>query len=236
MTFSIAARAPESALFGCAITTSSLAVGSRCCYARAGVGAALTQHRTDPRLGPRIPDSMAEGRSAQSAIDAAVAGAEHVGWRQLAAIDSRGRTGFFHGQRIYSVRAESRAENCVAIGNIIDNPGVPTAMTAGFEAAASLSFPERLIRALEAGLEAGGESQPVRSAQVYVIRDQAFPLLDLRIDWATAPVAALKELLQLYDSEIEAFTRKVLDPDSVPIDPAALALARERLAASQATR
>lgn len=52
MIFSIAAHDPDSGAFGLSITTSGLCVGCRCSYARAGVGAVLTQHHTDPRLGP----------------------------------------------------------------------------------------------------------------------------------------------------------------------------------------
>ena len=53
MTFSIVGMCQHTGMFGAAVTTSSIGVGSRCPFARAGVGAVLTQHRTDPRLGPR---------------------------------------------------------------------------------------------------------------------------------------------------------------------------------------
>ena len=52
MTFSIAARDPQTGAYGLAVTTSGLCVGARCPFAAAGVGAVLTQHRTDPLLGP----------------------------------------------------------------------------------------------------------------------------------------------------------------------------------------
>ena len=52
MTFSIAGRCPRTGMLGAVVSTSSMAVGSRCAWAEANVGAVLTQHRTDPRLGP----------------------------------------------------------------------------------------------------------------------------------------------------------------------------------------
>ena len=56
MTFSLLGRCTRTGMLGAVVTTSSIAVGSRCPFARAGVGAALTQHRTDPRLGPLALD------------------------------------------------------------------------------------------------------------------------------------------------------------------------------------
>ena len=85
MTFALAARCPRTGMLGAAVTTSSLAVGSRCVFARAGIGAILTQHRTDPRLGPLGLEYLAQGKSAQQTIDALVASTPHHGWRQLAA-------------------------------------------------------------------------------------------------------------------------------------------------------
>ena len=54
MTFSIAGRCSRTGMLGAVVTTSSMSVGSRCVWAEPGVGAVLTQHRTDPRLGPKI--------------------------------------------------------------------------------------------------------------------------------------------------------------------------------------
>ena len=59
MTFSLAGMCGRTGMFGAAVTTSSIGVGSRCPYARAGVGAVLTQHRTDPALGPKGLDLLA---------------------------------------------------------------------------------------------------------------------------------------------------------------------------------
>ena len=71
-------------MFGVVVTTSSIAVGSRCAFAKAGVGAALTQHRTDPRLGPVALNLLESGFNAQQAMDAVVAATPHRHWRQLA--------------------------------------------------------------------------------------------------------------------------------------------------------
>ena len=58
MTFSIAGRCARTGMLGAVVTTSSMAVGGRCAYARPRIGAVLTQHRTDPRLGPKMLDGL----------------------------------------------------------------------------------------------------------------------------------------------------------------------------------
>jgi uncharacterized Ntn-hydrolase superfamily protein len=61
MTFSIAARCQKTGMFGIAISSSSPAVAARCAHARAGAGAVCSQNVTDPRLGTRGLNLLAEG-------------------------------------------------------------------------------------------------------------------------------------------------------------------------------
>src|SRR5476651_194380 len=117
MTFALAARCPRTGMLGAAVTTSSIAVGSRCVFARAGIGAVLTQHRTDPRLGPRGLDHLAAGKSAEESVAALVASTPHHGWRQLAIVDASGRTAHFSGHLIRSIHDGVTGEGVVAVGN-----------------------------------------------------------------------------------------------------------------------
>src|SRR5947209_7290212 len=164
MTFSLAARCPRTGMLGVAVTTSSIAVGSRCAFARAGVGGILTQHRTDPRLGPLGLELLAQGKTAQQALDALVASTPHHGWRQLAIVDAAGRTAHFSGHKIASIHSGAEGEGVVATGNLLRDTGVPAAMVRDFARAPGRPLAERLVAALAAGLAAGGEMQPVTSA------------------------------------------------------------------------
>ncbi|HYF09057.1 MAG TPA: DUF1028 domain-containing protein, partial [Acetobacteraceae bacterium] len=65
MTYSLLGRCARTGQFGATVATSSLAVGSRVPHAAAGVGAILTQHRTDPRLGPLGLQLLRAGCSAE---------------------------------------------------------------------------------------------------------------------------------------------------------------------------
>ena len=83
MTFSLVGKCGRTGMFGAAVTTSSIGVGCRVPYARAGVGAVCTQHRTDPRLGPRGLDMLAAGNSTAETIAKLTANDPTIGWRQL---------------------------------------------------------------------------------------------------------------------------------------------------------
>src|SRR4051794_12973578 len=97
MTLSIAGRCARSGQFGVVISSSSPAVGARCAWARAGVGAACTQNITDPRLGNLLLDRIAAGESATEAMTAVTTTEPLIAWRQLTAIDHNGVTATWSG-------------------------------------------------------------------------------------------------------------------------------------------
>ena len=215
MTFSIAARCAETGAFGVAITSSSICVASRCAFVRAGVGAVLSQNVTDPRLGPRALDLMAQGRSAVDALAWIVGEAKHIGWRQLAAVDRAGNTAHHTGARALGAHAVAEGEGCVALGNLLADASVPRAMIAGFTSARG-HLAERLLIGLESGLAAGGEEGPVHSAGLLVADRQPWPVVDLRVDWHEQPVAALRALWTEYAPQLYAYITRALDPDAAP--------------------
>ena len=216
MTFSVVGMCRQTGMFGAAVTTSSIGVGSRCPFAQAGVGAVLTQHRTDPRLGPRGLDLLAAGQSASQVIAALVQDNPTIGWRQLAIIDTQGETAYYHGDRISSIHAAAQGNAVCAIGNILRSEDVPQAMVKAFAQEPEAHLAERLLRALEAGLEAGGELKQVKSAALLVVHEQPFPLVDLRVELDPQPLVALRFLWELYQSQLELYVRRAIDPDSVP--------------------
>ena len=216
MTFSVVGMCRQTGMFGAAVTTSSIGVGSRCPFAQAGVGAVLTQHRTDPRLGPQGLELLAAGQSASQAMAALVQDNPTIGWRQLAIIDTQGETAYYHGDRISSIHAAAQGNAVCAIGNILRSEDVPQAMVEAFGQEPEAHLAERLLRALEAGLEAGGELKQVKSAALLVVHEQSFPLVDLRVELDPQPLAELRFLWELYRSQLELYVRRAIDPDSVP--------------------
>lgn len=219
MTFSLVGMCRRTGMLGAAVTTSSIAVGNRCPFARAGAGAVLTQHRTDPRLGPQGLELLAAGRTADQAIRELTDGVPEIGWRQLAVIDRHGDTAFFNGNLIRSVHSAAQGDACCAIGNIIREQGVTQAMVDAFSAAPEVHLGERLLRALEAGLAAGGEWKQIKSASLLVVHQQPFPLVDLRVDLDRRPLEQLRYLWELFAPHAELFSRRAVEPGNVPVPP-----------------
>jgi uncharacterized Ntn-hydrolase superfamily protein len=78
-------------------------------------------------------------------------------------------------------------------------------------------FAARLLHALRAGVEAGGEAGPIHSAGLLVVRDVSWPIVDLRVDWADDdPVAELTALWERYEPQVEDYVRRALDPAAAP--------------------
>ena len=216
MTFSIAGRCVRTGMLGAVVTTSSMAVGGRCAYAKAGVGAVLTQHRTDPRLGPKMIDHLAAGEQPEAMMRALEDNDANLRWRQLAAIAADGRAAFFNGSRITSIAKGRVGRDCVAIGNILRTTDVVDAMVESFEANHTESLAERLVRAIEAGLAAGGELRQVKSAGLLVVHRESFPYVDLRVDLSSSPLTELRFLWELYRPEAETYVVRAIDPDEAP--------------------
>lgn len=217
MTFSLAARDPETGMFGIGIATSSIAVGNRCPWARAGVGAVTTQHRSDIRLGPKGLALLESGLSAEETVSRLVAEGEFPEKRQIGVVDWGGRTAFHCGEAIASINSGFRGTQCVSTGNGLDNPGVPEAMVRSFESTKGKPFFERLLDAVDAGVAAGGEKKPIMASALLVVDKQSWPLVDLRVDYETDPHIKLRKLWGYYEPQLEHFVTQVLRPWEVKI-------------------
>ena len=215
MTYSILGRCARTGMFGLVVTTSSPAVGARCGYVAAGVGAVLTQNRTDPRLGPLAIDLLKRDYTAKQSIAAIVAATPHHRWRQLACIDRQGGTAAFTGASVKPEHNEAHGLNCVSIANIVRSADVPAAMVRAFEYDPQASLATRLLDALEAGERAGSEFVPLVSAALLISHEQSFPYVDLRVDSDPHPIARLRALWLEYQPMADLFVTRAMDPDSL---------------------
>jgi uncharacterized Ntn-hydrolase superfamily protein len=217
MTFSIVARCAETGQLGVAISSSSPAVAARCAWARAGIGAVSTQNITNPALGTFVLEKLADGATAAEAIVAAQQHDAYPDYRQVLAVDANGGTSIHSGTRALGIWTSATGTNCVAGGNLLANDRIPSAMIAAFEATCG-SLGDRLITALEAAVEAGGEAGPIHSAGLLTVDRQSWPYAELRIDWVddTCPVAAVSRAWDIYKSQADDYVMRALDPQSAP--------------------
>ncbi len=216
MTFSIAARCVRTQMFGIAIASSSPAVAARCAHARAGAGAVATQNITDPSLGPRILDSLARGSSADDALQTAVQSTGFGAFRQLVVVGGTGPPAIHSGAQALGLAGSAIGSHSAAAGNLLARVDVPAAMVAAFEAADG-HLGARLLEALRAGAERGGEAGPVHSSGLLVVHQVSWPIVDLRVDWNDHdPLGALAAVWNIYAPQIDDYVRRALDPGGAP--------------------
>ena len=216
MTFSLAARCARTGRFGVVISSSSPAVAARCAHAAAGVGAACSQNITDPRLGQALLRAMADGADAETALARLVEGRAFVEYRQLTCVDVDGGVAAFSGSKTLGQFATAKGAGAVAAGNLLASPDVPAMMVAAFAENPEGELGDRLIAGLQAGLAAGGEAGPVHSAGLLVVDDVAWPVADLRVDWADDPVGELAALWRLWRPLMADYVTRALDPSTAP--------------------
>lgn len=204
-------------MFGIAVSSSSPCVAARCAHARAGVGVVATQNITDPTLGPRGLDLMASGLSAEQALERIKSEAQHIDYRQLALVDAKGNGAAFSGAHTLGTHRTVIKPDVVAAGNLLSSPAVPEKMAEAFLANPEKSLGARLIRAMQAALDAGGEEGPVHSVGMLLVREVAWPVADLRVDWhETDPIGELARLWELWEPQLDAYVSRGVNPSVAP--------------------
>jgi len=193
-----------------------MSVGSRCPWVRAGAGAVATQNVTDPSIGNQVLDLMEAGMDAVSAVEKVMDQRPHAQYRQVTAVDLQGTIAEQTGDQILGTNTVSQGAYCVAAGNLLSSTEVPGAMTQAFVQHVDLHLAERLLCALEAGVNAGGEEGPTHSAALLVAHTTSWPLVDLRVDWSDDPVDELRALWGRYQPQMQDYLDRALNPSAAP--------------------
>ncbi len=216
MTFSLVARCAETGMFGLAISSSSPAVAARCAFARAGVGAVASQNVTDPTLGPLALDLMQGGMSAGEAIAGVRDLGKFVEYRQVLAVDKTGSTAIHSGPNSLGIWTQAQAQDVASGGNMLANDGVPQAVVDGFLGSTG-HLGDRLIAAMRAGLNAGGEAGPLHSAGMLMVDKVAWPVAELRCDWTDGcPIENIATAWDVYKPQLDAYMQRAIDPREAP--------------------
>lgn len=204
-TFSIVARFPIYGMFGVAISTGVPAVGARCSFARANIGAIASQAWSSPLLGIDGLDLLDQGLSADDTMKKLLEMDAEPEKRQLSIVDAEGNSVAHTGCATDPWCGHRTGPDYAVAGNMLVGEETITVMAEAFEASASQSAPNRLLAALDAGQVAGGDKRGRRSAALYIVRDDPFPYLDLRVDEHPDPVVELGRILQVAEKELLPF-------------------------------
>ncbi|WP_042463059.1 DUF1028 domain-containing protein [Neobacillus dielmonensis] len=200
MTFSIVGYDPVEKEWGIAVQSKFLGVGAVVPWAKAGVGAVATQSYANTAYGPKALEMMAEGKSAQETLDLILVGDPDKEMRQVGLIDAEGNAAMFTGSACYDWAGGVTGTHFTAQGNILVDEKTVAAMAETFQQAKG-SLAGRLLAALDAGQEAGGDSRGKQSAALLVVKENGGyggfndRYIDLRVDDHPEPI---KELIRVY--------------------------------------
>jgi uncharacterized Ntn-hydrolase superfamily protein len=205
MTYSIVARSADGMQLGVAVASKFLAAGAVVPAARAGVGAVATQSFVNLHY---LPDGLAlmeEGVPAAEALQQLTDADPLREERQVAMVDGEGRSAAFTGTGCIDWAGHRSAQDVTVQGNCLAGPQVVDHMLAAFADTADQPLARRLLAALRAGDQAGGDRRGRQSAALLVVTPGGGygggndVLVDLRADDHSTPVAELGRLLELHE-------------------------------------
>ena len=204
-TFSVIARDPASGELGMAVQSKTLAVGSRTITIKGGLAVIAHQSSSNPMYGALGIELLSTGMSPQQALDMMIRGDDGRDSRQVAILDATGRTAAWTGTGASDWKGHRCGTNYCAQGNILVGPEVVESLARTFESTTG-SLAERLLAAMDAGQNAGGDLRGTQSAALIVAKPLAGAagfgdrVVDLRVDDSRAPLTELRRLLNMFQA------------------------------------
>jgi uncharacterized Ntn-hydrolase superfamily protein len=203
MTYTVLARCPRTHQIGIGITTFSLAVGSYTDGLKSNVGGSITQANVRPKNNQLAISLLEQGFEPESVLTAVKQDDLEPDYRQIAIIDRYGETAAFSGDRCRPWAGHLMSHGVISFGNGLKGPHVTEAMHSAYLESKSDSLELRLIEALEAGRDAGGQGSavrhaPERSSALVIYGQHAYPDIDLRIDMHDTAVEELRRIYTAY--------------------------------------
>jgi uncharacterized Ntn-hydrolase superfamily protein len=201
-TFSIVARDPEDGSLGVAVQSHWFSTGSLVTWAEAGVGAIATQSMVEVSYGPLGLEMMRSGKSASETLDQLLAADDGRDMRQVAMLDHKGGVATHTGKRCIAKAGHVTGEDFSVQANMMINDTVWPAMADAFRSSQGF-LEDRLLLALEAAQNAGGDIRGQQSAAMLVVEGSSTGKawegirVDLRIEDHPAPIDELKRLVSI---------------------------------------
>lgn len=213
MTYSIIARDRDSGLMGVATQSQAFAVGASVPWALPGYGVIATQSMGEPMYGELGLDVLRSGLTAEEALRALRSVDPHPERRQVAMVDGRGGLAVYTGDACVGAAGHAQGEDSVALANMMDSDDVWGAMIEAYESADGW-IAERLMAAMHAAEDEGGDVRGRRSAAIMVVcakpsgRPWHDHQVDLRVDDDPDPLDRLDRMVTYsarYHKVVEAF-------------------------------
>lgn len=215
MTFTILGYCRRTGKSGFCQATSTPAVGWRCTDVVFGRGVVTVQAHGDYRQLQLAKRLMEFGHSPAKVLKDLGEDDKYFHYRQIAILDLNGNVAVNTGAKARPWAGEVVGPDFVATGNVLVGEQVVRAMAESFEKNASEELEERLMRAVEAGRDAGGQEEGQTSCALVVYEKHTFPIVNLRVDVALEPVGEMRKIFNWFKPLIPYYITRTLDPTSV---------------------
>lgn len=194
MTWSVIARDEATGRVGIIVATKFFAVGSMVPHIKTGVGAVASQAFINPYFGARGLALIGAGATADETVKMLTTADEGRDNRQLHVMDRDGRFAAYTGAKCVDWCGHLTRATFSAAGNMLAGEAVIEESARMYEAKSGMPFARRLIAAMMAGERAGGDKRGKQSAALLIHDGEDYPLLDLRVDDHSDPLAELQRL------------------------------------------
>lgn len=201
LTYSIVARDSETGQLGAAVQSRAFACGSGVLWARPGVGVVASQSYAERSYGPLGLDLLQAGKTPEQALAALVTADPDQSVRQVAILAADGTAAAHTGADCIPDAGHQLGDGFSVQANIMRSTSVWPAMATAFEAASG-PLARRLLAALDAAEDAGGDWRGKQAAGLLVVPAEGKPwetVVDLRVDDHEDPLGELRRLLDLHD-------------------------------------
>lgn len=201
-TYSIVARDSVTGDMGVAVQSHWFSVGPVVPWARAGSGAVATQSLVLMSYGPFGLDLMDEGMSAAEALEKLIEEDAHSAVRQVAMVDGEGNAAAHTGDSCIAFASHRTGNGYSVQANMMLTDRVVPAMAKAYETAQG-DLADRMLAALEAAQQAGGDIRGSQSAAILIVRGEASDepwsdvVMDLRVEDNPRPLEELARLVKL---------------------------------------
>ena len=204
MTFSLIGFDPDIEMIGTAVSSKWTGVGGTVQYFRHHVGLVNIQNCSYAKTAYDILDGLEAGQDVAEATERAMALDKKAVIRQAIVCDLKGNMHVYAGEKCSRPYIQKIGENCAAAGNTLASTKVVDAMLSAFEEDQTLSLTHRILKALEAGQEAGGDKRGQEAAAIKSYKleypVQRFWPIDLRVDSHDRPLEELRRLFDIFDA------------------------------------
>jgi len=202
-TYSIVAYDEVTGEMGVAVQSHWFSVGTIVTWGEAGVGVIATQSFANPAFGPDGLDLLKDGLTAQEVVDELIKNDEGRDVRQLAVVDAKGNTAAYTGKNCLADAGQIVGKHHSVQANMMTNDKIWTAMDEAYKNSEG-ELVDRLMVALEAAENAGGDVRGKQSAAILVVSAKSTGKpwvdrkVDLRIEDHPKPIEEMKRLIQVH--------------------------------------